>query len=153
MLHLFNKVYLEFDDRIEINLDRVVISEEHGYPMHQLLDKVSYGELLAHGKTYQEVIGVDLNGFISSIKSHGDTTGKKVVIYCDKHAYKSFIAQWFKVILPNLDFDGFKTIIDYTMYNQRVTSNTQLSSVHSLFLNTVWEGLTKPFVCCQKEVL
>ena len=56
MLHLFNKTYLEFDDKIEINFDRVVISDQYGIPMHQELDKVSYGELIQFGKSFDEVV-------------------------------------------------------------------------------------------------
>lgn len=142
MLHLFNKVYLEFDDNIEINFDRVVISERYGVGMYQALDKVSYGALLAHSKTYEEIVAGDFSGFISSLKSFGETSGKKVIVYCDKDAYKKFIAQWFKNILPSLDYKSFKNIVDYTVYNQRMVSNTQLSSVYSVDLNSLWDGLS-----------
>lgn len=141
MLHLFNKVYLEFDDKIEINFDRVVISEKYGIEMLQVLDKVAYGQLISFGKTYEEVINEDFVGFISVLKNFGETSGKKIIIYCDKNAYKKFVAQWFKSTLPNLNFEGFKTIVDHTIYNQRIVSNTQLSSVYSIKLNSVWEGL------------
>ena len=40
MLHLFNKVYLEIDDKIEINLDRVVISNTHGLQLADALTVV-----------------------------------------------------------------------------------------------------------------
>lgn len=141
MLHLFNKVYVEFDDNIEINFDRIVISNRYGIPMLEQLDKISYGELIAFGKSYEEVIGSDFAGFISSLKDHGSTSGKKIIIYCDRPSYKRLVAQWFKATLPNLDFDGFKTLVNYTVYNQRIVSNTQLSSVHSVNLNCLWDSL------------
>lgn len=140
MLHLFNKVYLEFDDKIEIGFDRVVISEANGKAMHQALDKVAYGELISFGETYESVVAESFVGFISSLKDFGNTSGKRVVIYCDAEAYKKFIAQWFKTILPNLDADTFKKIVDFTIYNQRVVSNTQLSSVYSVTMTTLWSG-------------
>jgi len=142
MLHLFNKVYLEFDDKIEINFDRVVISEKYGTQMLQVLDQVAYGQLIAFGKTYEEVISDDFVGFISVLKSFGETSNKKIIIYCDKSSYKKFTAQWFKSTLPNLNFDAFKTIVDHTIYNQRIVSNTQLSSVYSVELNSLWEELS-----------
>lgn len=141
MLHLFNKVYLEFDDKIEIGYDRVVISDQFGTPMHQALDKVAYGQLLAFGKTYNDVVQESFVGFISSLKDYGNTTDKRIIIYCDKEAYKKFISQWFKVTLPNLDADAFKTLVDFTVYNQRVVSNTQMSSVYSISMTALWEGL------------
>jgi hypothetical protein len=141
MLHLFNKVYLEFDDRIEINFDRVVISEKYGIKMLEALDKVSQGELIKFGKTYDEVVLFNMVAFIKTLKQFGDTSDKKIVIYCDKQAYKNFIAQWFKMILPSADYTTFKTIADHTIYNQRIVSNTQLSSVFSLNQTTLWENL------------
>jgi len=142
MLHLFNKVYLEFDDKIEINFDRVVISEKYGIQMLQLLDQVAYGKLITFGKSYEEVIDGDFYKFIETVRDFGIASNKKIIIYCDKQAYKKIIAQWFKSILPNLDFAGFKTIVDHTIYNQRIVSNTQLSSVYSIKLNSMWEGLS-----------
>lgn len=141
MLHLFNKVYLEFDDKIEINFDRVVISERYGISMYKELDKIAYGELIAYGLSYEDVISNDFSGFIATLKDFGNTSKKKIIIYCDKNAYKKFIAQWFKSILPNLDFNSFKKIVDFTVYNQRIVSNSQLSSVYSVNLNSLWEGL------------
>lgn len=142
MLHLFNKVYLEFDDNIEIGYDRVVISQQYGNQMLQALDKVAYGELLAYGKTYEDIMTESFVGFISSLKDHGNTTGKRIIIYCDSTAYKKLISKWFKIILPELDLEAFKTIVDYTIYNQRIVSNTQMSSVHSISMTTLWDGLT-----------
>ena len=36
MLHLFNKIYLEHDDNIELNIDRVVISETNGVAIYRI---------------------------------------------------------------------------------------------------------------------
>ena len=55
MLHLFNKVYLDFDSKIEINLDRVVISEQNGYPIYQALGLVAQGELFAFEKSLDSI--------------------------------------------------------------------------------------------------
>lgn len=141
MLHLFNKVYVEFDDKIEIGFDRVVISERYGIPMLQQLDKVAGGELLSFGKSYKEVIGNDFINFLTSLKDFGTTSDKRIIIYCDNDAYKKLVAQWFVLIMPDLTLKEFKTIIKYTVYNQRITSNTQLSSVHSVDMNNLWEGI------------
>ena len=141
MLHLFNKVYLEFDDKIEINFDRVVISTVYGNKMYDALDKVSYGELLMYGKTYDEVIKDSFIDFITVLKDHGNTSDKRIIIYCDKTSYKKLIARWFTLIFPNLDLESFKILVDFTIYNQRITSNTQLSSIHSVDLNATWLSL------------
>ena len=141
MVHLFNKVYLEFDDKIEINFNRVVISEKYGSKMLEILDQVSYGQLIAFGKTYDEVVGENFLDFVTILKDFGETYDKKIIVYCDKESYKKFISQWFRLILPNLDFDGVKTLMDFTVYKERIVSNTQLSSVYSIDLNSLWDGL------------
>jgi len=141
MLHLFNKVYLEFDDRIENHLDRVVISEKHGYEMYEVLQKAVLGKLILYGKTFEDVIGDDFLGFIKTIKEFSDESGKKIIIFCDTISYKKFMACWFKTTLPNLDYAGFKTIVDYTIYNQRIISNSQLVPLFSIDLNFLWDDI------------
>jgi hypothetical protein len=141
MLHLFNKVYLEFDDRIENHLDRVVISEQYANQMYDILEKTFLGKLILYGKSFEEVVGDDFLGFIKLIKEYGDNSGKKIIIFCDRASYKKFMAHWFRSTLPNLDYDGFKTIVDHTIYNQRIVSNTQLSSLFSVNLNSLWKDL------------
>jgi hypothetical protein len=141
MLHLFNKVYLEFDYTIENHLDRVVISEKYGNKMYEPLEKAFQGKLISYGKNFEEVINNDFLGFIKFLKDFGDNSDKKIVIFCDKNSYVKFIAQWFKTILPNLDYDTFEIIVNHTIYNQRIVSNTQLSKIYSVDLNSLWEDL------------
>lgn len=50
MLHLFNKVYLEFDHKINVDIDRVVISNQFGIQMSTEFEKYTYGRLLAYAK-------------------------------------------------------------------------------------------------------
>ena len=141
MLHLFNKVYLEFDDKIELNFDRVVISEENGVPIYSELDRVTAGALIAYGKTYNDVVGDNFVNFVNQLLKHGQVTGKKIIVYCDRNAYRKFIAQWFRSIIPSLDVSTFKTLVDYTIYKERVLSNTELSSVTSLSMQTLFSDL------------
>ena len=142
MLHLFDKVYLEFDEKIDINYDRVVISEQYGKPMANDLNKIAYGELLAYGTTYNESLaGSDIVQLIKRLKNQVDKTGKKVIIYCDKEGYKTFISQWYKLILPKLDLESFTTLMKFTLFNERSVSNTQLSSNYAIKLQGIWEDL------------
>lgn len=141
MLHLFNKVYLEFDDRIEINYDRVVISEQFGIPMSIELDKLAYGELITYGKSLDDVLnGKHINKFIKQVKDHSDVTGKKVIIYCDKDNYVKLFAKWHKLITPTMDATSFQKLYDLTIYKERIVTNTQLGSVSPLNMNTLWSA-------------
>ena len=47
MLHLFNKIYLELDDKIELNYDRVVIGT-CGVPLADRVADVTSGQLLSY---------------------------------------------------------------------------------------------------------
>ena len=105
MLHLFNKVYLEFDDKIDVNLDRVVISNRYGIPMSQNIEKISYGKVIHFSKNLNELNStISFENLITELKLHGDSSGKKIMIYCDKQNYIRFMATWFKLVLPNLDY-------------------------------------------------
>jgi hypothetical protein len=140
MLHLFNKTYLEFDDKIEINFDRVVISDRYGLPMHQELDKVAYGELISYHKDITD-ISKAFGDFIASLHAHGETTNKKIIVYCDKESYVKFLSLWFTAVCPKLDLPSFKQLVDLTIYKERIVSNTQLGSVTGLDMQTLWAGL------------
>ena len=140
MLHLFNRTYLEFDDKIEINFDRIVISERYGIPMYSELDKIAYGKLISFGKTVDEVIP-DIATFVEEIYAYSKETDTKTIVYCDKQNYVKFLCVWFTAICPNLDEPSFQQFVDLTIYKERVVSNTQLSQVSSLDMTTLWGGL------------
>ena len=127
MLHLFNKVYLELDDKIELNLDRVVIGRQ-GHAMAKNLTGLIQGELLLYSLTFP----TDFVDLIETIKTHTDTTGKKLIVYTDLKNYRKFVVKWFKIILPNLDKTTFDKLIELTEFKERVTSNTQLQAVSSV---------------------
>ena len=136
MLHLFNKVYLELDDKIELNLDRAVIGP-NGVVMANDLTGLTQGELVHYSTSFP----TDFVNFITKLRAHGTSTGKKIVVYADKENYKKFIVTWFKTILPNLDETIFNKIIELTVFKERVISNTQLQTVSSLNMTQLWEGL------------
>ena len=82
MLHLFNKIYLELDDKIELNYDRVVIGT-CGVPLADRVADVTNGQLLSYSTTYPD----NFVNFITTIKSFTDTSNKKLIIYADKTNY------------------------------------------------------------------
>jgi len=100
MLHLFNKVYLEIDDRVDINYDRIVISQEYGVPMLEALDRVAYGNLILAAKSISEVEG-GITAILSHAKNSFLATNKTTIIYADRVSYIELAAQWLKNVLPN----------------------------------------------------
>lgn len=146
MLHLFNKVYLEFDNKIDLNFDRVVISSNYGTPMLEQLDKVSQGSLIAYGKDLADLYNgpQSINNFadlITTVKEHGDQSDKKIIIYADNDSYIALTVLWFKTICPLMTSDAYKEFMELAVFKERAVSNTPLSTTSSLSLQSLYNGL------------
>jgi len=115
MLHLFNKVYLEIDDKIEIDLDRVVISNTHGLQLAEALTRHSSGVLLSYttdGST------VDYKKLFEDIKAHADTSGKRFFIYCDPENFVRIAAGWYKSV-SNVERSQFELVLNTHIHKER----------------------------------
>jgi hypothetical protein len=138
MLHLFNKTYLEFDDKIELNFDRVVISNINGVNIADFLDKAIQGKLIKYGKNLDDL---NFTNLITELHSYGQTSNKKIIIYCDKTNYIKFLVKWIKTILPSINLESFNRFVNLTVYKEKITQNTRLQSVVPLKLDTLKQGL------------
>jgi len=138
MIHLFKKTYLDFDANIDFNTDRFVISKENGVEMLDLMNEAAYGDLIGYHQDIAEVYWIDL---ITNIVEESNKRNTKIVVYCDKESYKTFIVKWFKTVLPNLNVESFATIINTAMYKERAIANTKLASVNTIKINEVKEGI------------
>jgi len=137
MFHLFSKVYVTSDSTIDLDFDRVVISNKYGVGMYEALDKVSYGELCAYGKTIDSVLdGKTFSAFINSLLQKVNNTGKKVIIYADDDNFSKFISLWFKSIFLNPTAESSWKIIDYHIRKEKILKNWKHSSTpteHDIF--------------------
>ncbi len=115
MLHLFNKVYLEIDDKIDINLDRAVISNTHGLKLADVLTMHSSGVLLSY-TTDGSV--VDYKKLFEDIKAHTDESGKRFFIYCDTENFIRVAAGWLKSV-SNIDRASFEMLINTHVHKER----------------------------------
>ena len=138
MLHIFKKTYLEFDEKITLNFDRVVISEKHGVAMYDALDNVSQGKLITYSKNLDNLNFIDL---ITQLKTYEESSNKKIIIYCDKSNYIKFVVKWLKLILPNLNLESFVKLMQLTIYKERITNSPQLQSVFTVNIDALWEDL------------
>lgn len=125
MLHLFKKVYLDVDDRINLEYDRAVISQHFGFQMYQELNKVVKGQLVKYGQTVEDVGGVlqllkDLNDQI-------DVSNKTTVIYADRAAFTQIIASWLKAVLPNATTDDAYLFLKAYLFKDRMFGATRQS--------------------------
>ena len=115
MLHLFNKVYLEIDDKIEIDLDRAVISNTHGLQLADALTRHSSGVLLSYttdGST------VDYKKLFEDIKTHTDESGKRFFIYCDAENFVRIAAGWYKSV-SNVERSQFELLLNTHIHKER----------------------------------
>jgi hypothetical protein len=136
MIHLFNKVYLSLDDFIQPDLDRVVIGRS-GNQMLQDLQTVLKGTLLKYSLTFP----ANFSDLIVDIKTHVDTSNKKLIVYADKENFNKFLVSWIKTILPNIDLNTFNKILQLTVYKERIVNNTQLKPNHLTTADQLWAGL------------
>ena len=117
MFHLFKKVYLNFDNRISIDIDRVVISKDYGISMLSTLDKIAYGELfdkstsiselIGQGKTYENYLS-----FFQRLNAITENTGKRVVVYADKNSFYELASVWLKTVCPNINAEAAHEVVN-----------------------------------------
>lgn len=101
MFHLINKVYLAADDNINIDKDRVVISENNGVPLASELEQFHTGKLFKVGRDIEEVIGDDPVAFFDEIIKFSKTQDKKLVIYADMVNLLKVQILWYKLIFSS----------------------------------------------------
>ena len=143
MLHLFNKVYLQFDDSIDCHTHRYVISEEKGNPMLSELGNAYRGTLINYAKNRNEMTGkfADLTGFFEDVCTKQKSLNSKVIIYCDTQAFLELSVIWLKTILPFGDSDSIVKYLDIHLHNERIITNTQCQPTHILDLTKLNAGL------------
>lgn len=133
MLHLFNKVYLEIDDKIEINIDRAVISNTHGLQLANALTTHSSGVLLTYttdGST------VDYKQLFEDIKAHTDISGKRFFIYCDAENYVRIAAGWYKSV-SNVERSQFELLLNAHIHKERVQQGRNWASDDQQYIASI----------------
>jgi len=147
MIHLFKKVYVSSDNLIDVDFDRVVVSEKNGVDMLQKLDEVSNGILLEKCKNFDALIGTDkvFSDWISFFKMLDDyqtQSNKKIMIYCDDKSMMKLLSAWFKILLPNNTKQSIESLINsYTFkynvfYKGRYSTNTGNSDYNFVIDNS-----------------
>lgn len=140
MLHLFKKVYIEFDTKISIDHDRVVISEQYGIPMYEALDKVAGGDLIMYGQSLEDVIGEGniyptLIDLFTTLSARVESTDKTTIIFADETTYVKITSWWFNILLPNATCENIYNILKSQVFSEEMFSNSKfsLSSINSDF--------------------
>jgi len=102
MLHLFRKIYLEQDINIDLDKDRIVVSEQCGVPNWNVLDTIGLGQLIFYGKNlYNLNTPVSFLELLNILNERTKENNKTIYIYADKNNYYKILSLWYKIILPN----------------------------------------------------
>jgi hypothetical protein len=153
MLHLFDKIYIISDKLVNINFDRVVISQEYGVQMSETLDKVAYGNLIAFGTTVDEVLSnSDFSTFIQMLKSKSLESNKKIIIYADDLAFSKFTALWFKSIFRNASADSAWLILSLYIEKEKLMKGSReayTSTTAEIFTLLTEEQFANDFTAAQ----
>lgn len=130
MFHLFKKVYLDFDDKISMSVDRVICSQEHGdYEDAFDLVKVFHGENLGSAKSLSDLFGKDkpFESFLQMLETLS-RRANKVHIYCDRETYYKLAIQWMKIITPKCDKDNAWKFFKSHIFKEKNFANSRFSS-------------------------
>lgn len=103
MIHLIDRIYLCLDTLIDTHKDRIVVSKEHGYQMHEVIEKISAGILFKYGTTVEEVFEDKFEQIIADAIEISRTRGRSFYIFADKKSLIKIQIMWFKLILKNPD--------------------------------------------------
>lgn len=146
MIHLFKKVYVVSDRQINLNLDRVVISEENGVDVLHYTKNIFQGSLLAYAKNVDDLLAKngswdDIFNLIDECVSNSNQT---FMIYCDDNAMMQLLSVWFKNLLPNSNKTSIESLIKGSLFKYNVfyknrfateTSTLNFSSLYDMVEN------------------
>jgi hypothetical protein len=134
MFHLFKKVYLDFDDKINMSYDRIICSERFGGNIDSLdLSKVFYGELMASSKTIDNLIGEEKKfatflEMLELLNDRVDQYSSPVYVYCDKESYYKFAIKWMKIILPRCTAEAAWKFFKSHIFKEKNFVNSRMSA-------------------------
>lgn len=134
MFHLFGKIYLDFDEKISMSQNRIIVSQENGgIDVYEDLAVVFYGKILASVKSVSELFGEgapyeSFADLLNAAKTCSDSDTRPVYIYCDHDSYYYLASQWLKMILPNCSAaDAWKFFKSY-MFKEKNFINSRMSA-------------------------
>lgn len=134
MFHLFKKVYVDFDDKINMSYDRVICSEQFGGTGDSTdLSRVFYGERIASEKTIDDLIGKNkpfetFLELLETLNTRVDDFKSRVFIYCDKKSYYKLSIMWMKIILPHGTEESAWKFFKAHIFKEKNFANSRVSA-------------------------
>lgn len=142
MFHLFKRVYLELDDAVDLNVNRIIISKQNGVGLLHDLQAVVHAQLVDNALTMEELVGPgkkyeNFLTFLNALNRIGDELGTSLVIYCDKEAFLQIACTWLKLVLPNVTMDDAYGIVASNLFQTRMLGTSELSDFTRPYRSTM----------------
>lgn len=139
---MFKRVYLELDDAIDLNVNRIVISKTNGVGLLQDLQAVVYAQLIDTAPAVNDMIGTgkkyeNFLTFLNMLNRQCEELGSSLVIYCDKEAYLQLTCTWLKVVLPNITMDDAYGIVASNLFQTRMLGTSELADFTRPYRSTM----------------
>lgn len=120
MIHLFDRFYLEVDDKIDVHLNRYIISNRVGSEVWEKVKEIQRGKLFGF---QNEVNPEDVILVISSVFFNMANREDKIIFYVDHESLPKVLAAWARFLFPNIDdseaVNFYKSyMVYYNVYNQ-----------------------------------
>lgn len=119
MFHLFDRVYLEHESKLDLRKDRIVMSATTGHPLGEELDPYFKSKLIHHEIKFENFFPGKFLELVAELKA----ADKKVIIYCDSLSLQKLMAAWLCSVIPKMDFKLFSML----MYAQDVRERSLAS--------------------------
>lgn len=104
MYHLFNKIYVEVEDRAVIELPQINISEQTGFEFIEHPYGLPRGAQLGYALSLDEFT----DEWWLELLTKANSVNEKVMIYVDSKTYTRIYAMILKALMPNIAYDTFK---------------------------------------------
>jgi hypothetical protein len=112
-MKLFKNTYVDLDLNINLNIDRIVVSVDHGFPAVAPLVEGLPGKLIAYGLSISDVLSQkNYSSLTEILEECYNSDSDKIVIYCDTASYHAILTYWFKLIFPNINSDAGRLLIE-----------------------------------------
>lgn len=140
------------DTTLDTNEDRVVISKDNGYQMHDVIEKISSGLLIKFGTSVDDVLDKTPIVFFESLIEISRSRGRPIYIYADKTSLSIMMGIWFNILFKKPNRDLCKKIYDTNihrynlLYKSYLVKRTANFSLNQSFNQKKFEdGLNKKY--------
>jgi len=152
MIHLFKKVYIETDQKLDLDENRIVISENNGHQLSSYVEDFCMGKLYYFSKSFDEsmlekedseekIMFKDFFEFLNFVDKCYEENKEPLYIYVDQKSFNYFIVNWYKILFPNIDFESFSVLLRSYLFYNKIFGMSRNSKFKSSEFNLSYEEI------------